>query len=252
MKGFFNLCTEEIIASVDQQMQGLGIKYILLVGGFGDSPYLRREFKERYEPRGAQVTLTNEASSKAVADGAVIWNCSSSVASRAPRYSFGVITSERYQLWSPEHQGRISYMSPSGHRVVPGVWSQIVSKGIALDVEAVRRRTYARHFESATPNLALFEVDVYAYPGEDQPSWARNKEGTLLPRFQQMCSIKADLKHLSGALSESVGVHGEPYWSITFDICIRFGGTELEAYIEWEENGITRTGPATIIPDDAV
>lgn len=26
------------------------------------------------------------------------------------------------------------------------------------------------------------------------------------------------------------------YWRLYFDICIRFGGTELEAFIEWEEN----------------
>ena len=44
------------------------------------------------------------------------------------------------------------------------------------------------------------------------------------------------MKHLSGALEEAVGIYGEAYWGLSFDVCVRFGGTELEAYMEWEEN----------------
>ncbi|KAG8717654.1 hypothetical protein FRC11_003719, partial [Ceratobasidium sp. 423] len=68
IKGFFDVCVKEIIGSVDQQINGLNVPYILLVGGFGDSSYVRNEFKKRYEPRGSQITLTNDSTSKAVAD----------------------------------------------------------------------------------------------------------------------------------------------------------------------------------------
>lgn len=78
--------------------------------------------------------------------------------------------------------------------MVAGVWSQIVSKvrssrweraeslnaiyqGVALDVEAVRRETFGRQYDSATPNLAVFEVSIYSYSGEDQLYWARSKQG---------------------------------------------------------------------------
>lgn len=132
-----------------------------------------------------------------MADGAVIWNSSSNVTSRAPRYSFGVIGGARFLPWSAEHLGRLTFTSPSGHQIVAGAWSQIVSKvrsiyfeysyvptalsqGISLDVEAVRRETFHRQYESATPNLAVFEVKLYSYSGDDHPSWARNKQGGML------------------------------------------------------------------------
>jgi hypothetical protein len=58
----------------------------------------------------------------------------------------------------------------------------------------------------------------------------------LLGGFQKSCTIAADLNNLSGALEPRIGAHGSMYWRLYFDVCIRFGGTELEAYLEWEEN----------------
>jgi len=43
-----------------------------------------------------------------------------------------------------------------------------------------------------------------------------------------------NLSGLKGLLEKKVGANGY-YWSLVFDIGIRFGGTELEAFIEWEE-----------------
>jgi transcriptional regulator GlxA family with amidase domain len=50
-----------VTASYYLKATHLSFQYILLVGGFGDSPYLRREFKKRYEPQGSQITLTNDS-----------------------------------------------------------------------------------------------------------------------------------------------------------------------------------------------
>ncbi|KAF8606745.1 hypothetical protein BDV93DRAFT_488627 [Ceratobasidium sp. AG-I] len=252
LQSFFNLCAEEIVASVDKQVKDLNISYILLVGGFGDSPYLRREFKERYEPQGSQVTLTNDSTSKAVADGAVIWSSISSVFSRAPRASFGSLLMEPYTPSDPEHQGRTVILTPDGIRRVGGMWSPIVSKGVALDVEATRCETYHKIYESATPDLSDFDVELFSYSGDDEPEWGTNKQDRLLPGFHLVCMIRADLNHLSGALQRRTGIRGAAYWSMSFDICIRFGGTELEAFLEWHEHGFTRTGPVTIVPEDVL
>lgn len=67
-------------------------------------------------------------SSKAVADGAVIWSIISSVFFRAPRSSFGATTSRLFRKGNPEHQGRISYISLDGRKKVKGGWSQVVTK----------------------------------------------------------------------------------------------------------------------------
>jgi len=154
--------------------------------------------------------------------------------------------------WSSAHQGRIARTLPDGHRAVLGAWSQIVTKGVALDVEAVCRESFRKLYDFATPDLSLFEVGLFSHSGEDQPEWAFSKQGQLLPNFHHVCTITADLKHLSGALEQNIGIHGAIYWTLVFDVCIRFGGTELEAYLEWEENGVTCTGPMTIIPENVV
>jgi hypothetical protein len=43
-----------------------------------------------------------------------------------------------------------------------------------------------------------------------------------------------DLKSMSGALEAKIGPRGK-YWGLLFWVCIRFGDTELSAYLEWEE-----------------
>ncbi|KAG8759783.1 hypothetical protein FRC11_001446 [Ceratobasidium sp. 423] len=222
IKSFFDICVKEITGSVDQQLADLSVPYILLVGGFGDSPYVRNEFKKRYEPRGSRVTLTNDSTSKAVADGAVIWSTLSSVYSRAPRYSFG--TDAKFV-------------------------TMIDAQGVALDAESVCRESYRHLYSTANPDLELYTFDVLAYSGDDKPEWALSPNGIMLPRFQNACTIRANLKNLQGALKSAVGSRGS-YWTLNYDVCIRFGGTELEGYMEWEERGIKRTGPVTIISQE--
>ncbi|KAG8783944.1 hypothetical protein FRC12_019178 [Ceratobasidium sp. 428] len=252
VKSFFDVCLDEIIASVDQQMQGNNVSYMLLVGGFGDSPFLRQEFRTRYEPQGCQVTLTNDSTSKAVADGAVIWNVTSSVVGRAPRSSVGIEVVRRYNPLSSEFVGRETYVSPSGDTKVHGGWSQIVTKGIALDAEAVTREGFSREYSSPRPDLEDFDVILISYSKEGNPSWLRDKEDDLLSGFQESCTITANLNKLAGALEPRIGLRGKMYWRLSFDVCIRFGGTEWEAFLEWEEDGATRTGEATIIPEDMI
>ncbi|KAL5632506.1 hypothetical protein ACGC1H_005453 [Rhizoctonia solani] len=248
VKEFFDVCVKEITASVDQQIDGLDVPYILLVGGLGDSPFLRNQFKQRYEPRGSRITLTNDSASKAVADGAVIWSTLSSVYSRAPRYSFGAAIA--IPFIPGIHQMRKPYTSARGQQMVSGAWSQIVQKGVALDSEVVCRKPYAQLYKSATPDLELFTVDLLAYSGDDVPEWAHDPRKKLRPGFQGACTIRANLKNLEGALVSGMGKNGDRYWTLHFTVCIRFGGTELESYLEWEENGVKHTGPVSLVPQE--
>lgn len=58
----------------------------------------------------------------------------------------------------------------------------------------------------------------------------------MYPSFRTVCTLSADLRGLEGALEKKIGDQGSAYWSLKCDVCIRFGGTELEAYLEWKEN----------------
>lgn len=90
--------------------------------------------------------------------------------------------------------------------------------------------------------------------------------GELLDGFREVCSVTADLDSMRKALQPRINAHGIQYWALMFNVCFQFGGTELEAFLEWIEevgyrsdflpcSGITichqdtiRTGPVTIIP----
>ncbi|KAG8739172.1 hypothetical protein FRC10_006063, partial [Ceratobasidium sp. 414] len=88
IKSFFDVCLREIMASVDQQIQGLSASLILLIGEFGDIPYLQREFKTRSDTPAFLFYFIS--SSKAVADGAVIWG----VASNRPQSEYDSLLSQ--------------------------------------------------------------------------------------------------------------------------------------------------------------
>ncbi|KAF8755231.1 ATP binding [Rhizoctonia solani] len=190
--------------------------------------------------------------SKAVADGAVIWSIINSVSSRAPRYSFGAMCSRIALPWIGDHQGRKIYLGAHGLPVIPGAWSQVVHKGVALDSEAICRETYSNSYRSANPDLKSLSMDLYAYPEDDEPEWAWDEHENLLPIFRKVCTISADLRVLEGALERKVGLRGADYWELEISVCMRFGGTELEAFLEWKDKGVTRTGPVFIVPGDPV
>lgn len=249
LKSFFDVCLDKIKVSVDQQVKELPVSHMFLVGGFGDSPYLREEFKSRYGSQGCKLTLANQSTAKAVADGAVIWSVAGSVAGRAPRSSVGLEIMANYNPAISEHQGRAIVSDADGIDKVSGRWGQIAAKDIVIDTEAVVRKPFSCTYSTSHPDLEDFELTLVGYSRNGNPAWLTNKTGAYLPGFRHSCDISANLDGLSGALQPRIGVRGAMYWRLDFDVCIRFGGTELEAYLEWEEDGTTHKGDATIIPE---
>ncbi|ELU36973.1 hypothetical protein AG1IA_08996 [Rhizoctonia solani AG-1 IA] len=214
---FFDTCVDEIKKSVDRQLDGLDVPvgHDCLVSR---NEYVRNEFRKRYEPNGSRITLGNDSSSKAVADGATIWGIASSVVSRAPRYSFGKKTSRDYDPLLHDPQGRKAYVSLDGKYRVSGGWSEIVHKVGGMQYYLMYK-------------LNNVQVQLMAYTGDDRGG---------------------NLNNLRGALKAKKSPLGVKYWKLKYQVCIRFGGTELESYLEWRENGVTRTGPVSIIvPPDA-
>ncbi|KAJ1304901.1 hypothetical protein OPQ81_006035 [Rhizoctonia solani] len=175
LKECFDVCANPIISSVDGQLGGLEVGYILLVGGFGDSPYLRSVFKRKYEEQNVQVTLANDSTS------------------------------------------------------------------------------YTCTCEDGDPELISISNDLYAYNGEDTPVWGWDKNGNLLPGFHKVGTIQAQIRDVKEALDHQKGLaDGLGYWKMSVVMCIRFGGTELEIWAEWKQNGVIRTGPASLVIEDAI
>ncbi|CUA74415.1 Heat shock 70 kDa protein 12B [Homo sapiens] [Rhizoctonia solani] len=254
MKSFFDAHIKKIFDNVDKLIKGVNVSDILLVGGFGDSRYLRDEFKKRYNQRGCQVTLmdTSRPTSKAVADGAIVWSYSQAVVSRRPRSTFGTTCATIRDPGNPEHSGRGFYLGLDGREHIAGKWETIALQGVPIQVTSVNRSSFTRSYSTSAPYLGDFHSTIEAYAGENPPYWSRSRNGTLNPGFRKECKVTANLQKLSGALEMKVGKGGKIYWELGFSLCIRYGGVELEGFIEWEEDGETREGPITIVPDEPI
>lgn len=68
------------------------------------------------------------ASSKAVSDGAVIWNCTRAVNARVARFSYGTTVHPLYDPNNPEHAGRYMYERSDGTKRVRNAWRDLVLK----------------------------------------------------------------------------------------------------------------------------
>ncbi|CAE6507895.1 unnamed protein product [Rhizoctonia solani] len=248
IKECFDVSAQPILSSVSEQLENQTVQHILLVGGFGDSPYLHAEFESHFGSDDCEVVLANDFTSKAVADGAVIWNILCSVTSRSPRRSFGMICAVPCLPWMPEAEGRSAFIGPQGVPLIPGKWVQMAKKGVPVDADEVFCHTFHRSIMESNPTSVTLSVELFGYSDDDEPMWAKDPEDNLYPNFKKMCTITADLWDLEGALKKERGLLGIDYWDLTAEVCMRFGTAELHAHIEWEQNGVKRKGPATVVP----
>lgn len=251
IESFFDRAVSGVIQSIRQQTQGLSPKYLLLVGGFGESPYLRHKLSEEFMCNGCQVTVIEESTSKAAADGAVIWAIQLAVVGRVTRVAYGISTRIPYNPSNPEHQGRRLVRVPDGN-FVSKRWYQLMGKGIYLNAQGSVRHGFYLTFKPGNfpQSRYIKQVSIWIFHGDsaNNPSWVRDKNGNINHGFEQHCKIEADLSGMRNSLERKQGADG-PYDELGFDIVIRLGGTELHSHMEWVENGTTRSGPTSIIPE---
>ena len=58
--------------------------------------------------------------------------------------------------------------------------------------------------------------------------------GNRLPQFRTLCLLEADLSILQSSLKLKEGPK-EKYYEVNYSIAIRFGGTQLQARLQWNE-----------------
>ncbi|KAF8592924.1 hypothetical protein BDV93DRAFT_567092 [Ceratobasidium sp. AG-I] len=240
---FFNPYVEQIKESLHKQIGDHDVPNMFLVGGFGDSPYLFAGLKNEFT--GSLATL-NDKTAKAVADGCVIWQMERSVVSRTVRLSYGTDVTAPFHPLLPHHMERKKGVGPNGMLLVAGVWSEIVKQGTSMQPGEAERETYCSLFSSNYPKNMDFQTQIYSTSSASSYDFILDDDGSLNPGFSKVCELSADLSSLRGALQRQQNCHGT-YWMLEFVIGIRFGGTELEAFMEWEENGQTRTGTVSVI-----
>ncbi|KAG8684693.1 hypothetical protein FRC11_011730 [Ceratobasidium sp. 423] len=237
IKSYFDDCVRDILTAVDEQMQGLNVSHILLIGAFGNTSYLQQQFKKHFEPRGCQLSTPDlpATGAESVATGAVLWRVNYPL--HTYQVSWGIETSVLFDRDNPDHQHRKAITSTSGGTVLPGRWKGLVKRDVPLDDDhAVVIIPFSLEFPSCPAELGKFELGLYSYSGDGEPPYSLLiAQGKLLAKFRKIGSIQSDLENLRGALELQIALDGFLQWQLDFDVCIQFGGHEPKAYLEWKE-----------------
>jgi len=154
-----------------------------------------------------------------------------------------------YDPFNEDHAGYTTHRHYDGLDYVSGTWSMIAQRGVVIHAGTAMRQSYVRMYDTPIPDLSAQREQIYAFTAwhGEAPYWVMDPNGGLNIGFKEICTVQADLSRLQGLLSKKLGPDGY-YWSLKYDIGIQFGGTELEAFIEWKEEGRTCTGNAAVIP----
>ncbi|KAG8794422.1 hypothetical protein FRC12_024574 [Ceratobasidium sp. 428] len=235
VKAFFDECVGPIISSVTSQSSGVYSPYYILVGGFGDSPYLKSTMRTRFGVSN-RLTTSNIPGAKAVADGAAIWAVAKSVVSRASRYSYGVQVVTPYDQFNTEHVGRTIINSPSGIRKVGGGWSEIVAKDTVMSDSSSVRQGYYQEFYTINEVPSTISQTLYSTLLSSSYKFMRDKSGLVYSNWTAVCDVSANVQDIKSIMVRKYNPGVGPYFVLEFQIAIQFGGTQLSAHIEWEQN----------------
>ncbi|KIM19447.1 hypothetical protein M408DRAFT_43717, partial [Serendipita vermifera MAFF 305830] len=215
-------------------LRGQEVKYILLVGGFGESAYLRRKMTQLFGRHGVIVITVEEQTKKAAAEGAIIWYIKQSVVARIARVTLGKHEWPVYNPKDPEHRKRkwSKLTDIDGVLRIPSKFRVLIRKGTRIESDfAVQDQAY-RTSRTLQDLLTDFKSTIGVYDGDEVPQWITDTKGKRLSQMRHLCNLKADMSGLRGTLQPSTGPVG-PYYATSFTVCIRLGGTKLQARLQW-------------------
>ncbi|KIM25133.1 hypothetical protein M408DRAFT_331419 [Serendipita vermifera MAFF 305830] len=241
----FEDVVQRTIASCLRLLGNYGVKYLLLVGGFGESQYLQKMLREQFESHKISIVTTEEPS-----EGAMIWYIKQSVMARIARTYIGVKVTTRYNPGDPEHVRRqqLTRKDLDGTLSLSGKFTTFVSKGTRLQGDFTHVEGFSRFYRPVQDRLGSYSCNLAIWEGEGNPSWVIDLKGEELPQLRRLCILKADLSGLKNSLKFEIGPKGE-YYRVNFRVAIRFGGTQLQARLQWDEQGVLQEGPISIIPN---
>ncbi|KAG8822499.1 hypothetical protein FRC19_005841 [Serendipita sp. 401] len=201
-------------------LRGRKIKHLLLVGGFGESPYFRLRFEEEFGSHGTDVVTVEEPSKKAAAEGAVMWYIKQMVSARVARFTLGT------QIIVPFNPARVEHLTRR---------SQVFIHT-------------SQSYSEKPETLDGFCIDLLVWEGEGNTKWTTDVNGNRLPQIRDLCSIEADLTPAIAGLNQVTSKHGIKYWKVGYGVRCIYNGTKLQARLEWKVEDKTYQGPIRVIP----
>ena len=151
------------------------------------------------------------------------------------------------RLSSLKHPRKVVRL-PSGAEVMYGGFFPILVQGTTVSKETEYRYTLCEE-GSERGEASTVKMVVYAYRGSGQPpAWMDEQETgresqirtaiwsslrNIPDLFSKVCTIKSDSELPNTQVS---GWKRKSFWRTTWEVVVKFGGTELQAQIAWREN----------------
>lgn len=258
LKVAFDKAVNPIIACCTNALKGHMPKYILLIGGFGESPYLRQALEGSFRGAGVRVIGVGDYSRKAAAEGAIIGFTKLLVTTRTAKVTIGGCVRELYNSKIHGARRHCTYTDADGKRRINNVFHPWVTKGMNINEDFVRRLHYHNSWRAdATTESSLgvqlgrINAEVYAWERiGSAPIWCKDEKGHDMPGMRLMCTLDVDLSVLASSLQIRSGSQDTRLYRVDYDICVYFRGTDLRASLEWREgNQIRRASIPTIDPN---
>ncbi|KAK4701939.1 hypothetical protein P7C70_g4284, partial [Phenoliferia sp. Uapishka_3] len=243
--------SDAIIACAKRQTRAGDIrsKHVLLVGGVGESPYIKSKLRAALDVDGVKVVTGDEPTKKAVAEGAIIWFVKQLVVARAVRSTIGIKIAYHYDRKNRDHRQRSTFIDADKSIKIDGGFSALILKDAIVNTAHFTSQSYYRLYSSIPELKQLFSVDLFAFHGDNSAGeWLLDPYGDTIAGFTKIGTVKADLSLLADEVQPCTAPGGSRYYSVHFDVGISFGTNTLFAKILWMEKGQQREGPATIVP----
>jgi len=173
---------------------------------------------------------------------------------RAAQLTLGAEHCPVYEPENPIHQQRPHkvYQNVAGTEKIRGLFDIWVKKGDIVQANFQKIITYRNVFKTQPDFIDAYSIIVYQWNFPKEPlSWCRvdngkKEDGELMPGLSQLCCVTADL---TDVLTEKVGLKGQRYWELNYEVAVLLGGTKLQAQLRWNRGGQTYTGPITVFRD---
>ncbi|KAF9523665.1 hypothetical protein CPB83DRAFT_657624 [Crepidotus variabilis] len=246
---FFEPSVNCVMEAVLEQIirDNSNIKHMVLVGGFGSSDWLYQQVKDKLAGKELTITRPESSLNKAVSNGAISFHLDHYVRTRVAKVTYGCRIHLPYDPKDPEHikRSKHRFTDPDGSLRINGCFRTVLKKDTQVTEEQDFKYSLYRHAHDAK-NEALnrAKVRVACYRGDlENPEWVDQDANNFTTLFT-LSTNSEDVPR-----TKKYTWAGKSFYMVKYDLVIKFGLTELQAYLEWSDKGVEKRSAATIIYD---
>ncbi len=123
----------------------------------------------------------------------------------------------------------------SGVKKIDGFFELWVKKNSVIGEELSKTFDYVRLYKTLDKGIGIFTLNIFAFDGEGDPDWVQDESGNTMSNIRHVCTLSADLSGLQKFLKVQKGSEGQDFWTVSYSVEVRFGGTAIKAKMTWHE-----------------